>query len=158
MNEIHGMPGMNHRRDILRGCLRCGGLLALGGVASALGWRGLHGKCLRTGPCGGCPLFSDCGLTKAKNATTGDSQTGDSPKGDSQKGDSPKGDSQKGGSPKGGALSPRAHAHAPPMNRPSISLQALLGFFMIPSFDLRPHRGRTTLPGTANRPDQSNHV
>jgi len=68
MNEIHGMPGMNHRRDILRGCLRCGGLLALGGVASALGWRDLHGKCLRTGPCGGCPLFSGCGLPQALDA------------------------------------------------------------------------------------------
>ena len=65
MNDIHGMPLMHHRRDILRGCLRCGGLLALGGVATALGWRSVHGKCLRTHPCGGCPMFTDCGLPEA---------------------------------------------------------------------------------------------
>ncbi|MCX6874781.1 MAG: hypothetical protein NTW21_13380 [Verrucomicrobia bacterium] len=56
---------MQNRRDILRGCLRGGGLLALAGLASALGWRSLHGKCLRADPCGGCPGFSGCGLPKA---------------------------------------------------------------------------------------------
>ncbi|MEI6653223.1 MAG: hypothetical protein WCP45_00505 [Verrucomicrobiota bacterium] len=59
---------MIHRRDILRGCLRCGGLLALGGGAAALGWRSLHVTCPRTDPCGGCPLFSACGLPKALDA------------------------------------------------------------------------------------------
>ena len=65
MTPAESIPRMNHRRDLLRGCLRCGGLLALGGVASALGWRGSYGKCLRTDPCGGCPMFSACGLPKA---------------------------------------------------------------------------------------------
>ena len=59
---------MNHRRDILRGCLRCGGLLALGGVASALGWRSLHGNCQQSAPCGTCPLFSACELPQALDA------------------------------------------------------------------------------------------
>ncbi|MEI6675490.1 MAG: hypothetical protein WCO57_09960 [Verrucomicrobiota bacterium] len=59
---------MIHRRDILRGCLRCGGLLALGGGASALGWRSLHGACPRTAPCGSCPQFSACGLPGALEA------------------------------------------------------------------------------------------
>jgi hypothetical protein len=65
MNASQSIRTMNHRRDILRGCLRCGGLLALGGVASALGWRSVHGKCLRTAPCGACPLVSGCGLPQA---------------------------------------------------------------------------------------------
>ena len=53
---------MTHRRDILRGCLRCGGLLALGGIAASLGWHCLNGSCQRTNPCGGCPLFDACGV------------------------------------------------------------------------------------------------
>jgi hypothetical protein len=53
------------RRDILRTCLRGGGLLALGGIAAALGWRNPRGTCPRTNPCGGCPLFDGCGLPKA---------------------------------------------------------------------------------------------
>jgi len=65
MNPRESNSGMSQRRDILRGGLRCGGLLVLGGVASALGWRSLHGQCPRTNPCGGCPLFADCGLPKA---------------------------------------------------------------------------------------------
>lgn len=61
-------PTMTPRREILRGCLRLGGLLTLGGVASLLGWRGANGKCVRTNPCGGCPLFSGCDLPKANKA------------------------------------------------------------------------------------------
>ena len=68
MNEIRGMPIMHHRRDILRGCLRGGGLLALCGIASLLGWRSLHGRCLPGDPCGACPWFSACGLPKALEA------------------------------------------------------------------------------------------
>lgn len=56
---------MKHRRVILRDGLRCGGLLALGGIASALGWRSLNGTCLRGSPCGACPLFTGCDLPKA---------------------------------------------------------------------------------------------
>ena len=66
MNE--STAAMTHRRDILRGCLRCGGLLALGGVAASLGWHSQHAHCPRTDPCGGCPLFGDCGLPKAQDA------------------------------------------------------------------------------------------
>ncbi|MCX6867282.1 MAG: hypothetical protein NTV46_13870 [Verrucomicrobia bacterium] len=70
MNDIQGIPIMHHRRNILLGGLRCGGLLALGGVASLLGWRSLHGTCLRNDPCGACPLFTACGLPKALDAKT----------------------------------------------------------------------------------------
>ena len=68
MNDSHGMSAMNNRRDILRGCLRCGGLFVVGGVAAALAWRGPHGNCLRSDPCGACPLFTGCGLPKAHDA------------------------------------------------------------------------------------------
>ena len=63
------------RRDILRTCLRGGGLLALGGIAAALGWRNPRGTCPRTDPCGGCPLFDGCGLPKARDAKNGDAAT-----------------------------------------------------------------------------------
>jgi hypothetical protein len=56
---------MHHRREFLRGCLRCGGLLALGGVAAALGGRTQRGECPRDNPCGGCPGLAGCGLPKA---------------------------------------------------------------------------------------------
>ncbi len=59
---------MIQRREFLRSWMRCGGLLALGGVATLLGWRGAHGKCVRSNPCGGCPLFSGCDLPKANEA------------------------------------------------------------------------------------------
>ncbi|MEI8036926.1 MAG: hypothetical protein WCJ14_00925 [Verrucomicrobiota bacterium] len=59
---------MHHRRDILRSGLRCGGLLALGGVATALGWRSLGNPCPRANPCGGCPQYSGCELPKARAA------------------------------------------------------------------------------------------
>ena len=65
MNGIQGMAIMHHRRDILRGCLRWGGLLVLGGGASLLGWRGARGTCPRGNPCGACPLFTDCRLPGA---------------------------------------------------------------------------------------------
>lgn len=68
MKTPESKPHMIHRREFLRGWLRCGGLLALGGVATVLGWRGSHGKCVRTNPCGGCPLFSGCDLPKANEA------------------------------------------------------------------------------------------
>ena len=68
MKPPESTSGMNHRRDILRGCLRCGGLLAIGGVASALGWRSLHGNCQQTAPCGVCPLLSACDLPQARDA------------------------------------------------------------------------------------------
>jgi len=61
---------MMHRREMLRACLRGGGLLALGGVASLLGWRSLHGKCVKNNPCGACPLLTDCDLPKANEAKT----------------------------------------------------------------------------------------
>ncbi|MEI7908457.1 MAG: hypothetical protein WCK77_02360 [Verrucomicrobiota bacterium] len=67
MNTPESTSAMIQRRDILRGCLRCGGLLALGGVAASLGWHSLHGECQRTNPCGGCPLFDGCGLPKARD-------------------------------------------------------------------------------------------
>ena len=110
---------MLQRRDILRSCLRGGGLLALGGVAALLGTRTLSGSCLRTNPCGGCPLFTGCELPKAKDSKTG------------------------------GALAPRAHAKAPPMNRPRPVFQSWLGLLSIPCFNLRPQRGRTTFAASA---------
>jgi hypothetical protein len=61
---------MHQRRDILRGCLRCGGLLALGGIATTLGGRARRNECPRGNPCGGCPGFAGCGLPKALEAKT----------------------------------------------------------------------------------------
>lgn len=60
-----GIHHMTHRRDILRSCLRYGGLLALGGIAASLAWRGRNAQCPRHSPCGGCPAFGDCALPKA---------------------------------------------------------------------------------------------
>ena len=65
MSVIEGTDRMTHRRDILRSCLRYGGVLALGGIAASLGWRGRHGQCQHPSPCGGCPMFGDCALPKA---------------------------------------------------------------------------------------------
>ncbi len=59
---------MKTRRDFLGASLRCGGLIALGGGASLLGWRSLHGNCVRINPCGECPLFDGCDLEKAIDA------------------------------------------------------------------------------------------
>ena len=59
---------MHHRRDILSCGLRCAGVLALGGVATALGWRSLGSPCSRANPCGDCPEFSGCELPKAAQA------------------------------------------------------------------------------------------
>lgn len=59
---------MKSRRNFLRSSLRCGGLIALGGGASLLGWRGMHGNCARTNPCGECPLFTGCDLQKAADS------------------------------------------------------------------------------------------
>ena len=70
MNAPDPMPTSNHRREILRTCLRGGGLIALGGVASLLGWRSARGNCVRKNPCGACPLFSACDLPKAQDAKT----------------------------------------------------------------------------------------
>lgn len=62
------IAAMTHRRDILRGCLRGAALLALGGIAASLGWRGRRGPCQRAAPCGGCPLVDGCDLPKALEA------------------------------------------------------------------------------------------
>ena len=70
MNPSHSNRTMNHRREFLRGCLRCGGLLALGGGASALGWRSLHDHCPRSNPCADCPVFAGCELPKACDSKT----------------------------------------------------------------------------------------
>ena len=56
---------MKQRREILRDGLRWGALLTVGGAASLLGWRSLRGDCAKAHPCGGCPLFSGCDLSKA---------------------------------------------------------------------------------------------
>ena len=68
MNDIHGMTLMTNRRNILLNGLRGGALLALGGIATRLGWHSLHGSCPRTNPCGGCPLLDGCALPKALDA------------------------------------------------------------------------------------------
>jgi len=54
------------RREMLRRCLRCGGLVGLTGVASWLAARSLRADCAKAGPCGNCPQFSGCELPKAK--------------------------------------------------------------------------------------------
>lgn len=68
MNLMNRNPPVHHRRDILRTCLRCAALLTLGGTAARLGSRGFNQNCVRTQPCGGCPLFSGCSLPKARDA------------------------------------------------------------------------------------------
>jgi len=72
MNDIHGMPIMKNRRDILLNCLRGGALLALGGMATTLGWHSLHDTCPRANPCGACPLLDGCALPKAQDAKNPD--------------------------------------------------------------------------------------
>jgi len=67
MNDIHGMPIMKNRRDILLNCLRGGALLALGSMATRLAWRSSN-SCARTNPCGACPLLDGCALPKAWDA------------------------------------------------------------------------------------------
>lgn len=68
MNPLQSNSSMIPRRDFLRDCLRGGGLLALGGAATALAWRSLHGPCPRANPCGDCPEFTGCELPKARDA------------------------------------------------------------------------------------------
>jgi hypothetical protein len=65
MTAMPRSPAMKSRREILRTWARGGGLLALGGIATVLGWRSVRGTCPRSHPCGGCPLFSGCELPKA---------------------------------------------------------------------------------------------
>ncbi len=65
MTTMQNKPHMPDRRKFFHDCLRYGGLLSIGGVASVLGWRSLHGDCVRTNPCGACPLLSGCDLPKA---------------------------------------------------------------------------------------------
>ena len=72
MNTQESNLFMINRRELLRSCLRGGGLVLLGGIACVLGWRGTRGDCPRPHTCGGCPLFSGCDLQKAidtKNST-----------------------------------------------------------------------------------------
>ncbi len=64
MKPTQRTPAMNTRREILTRCARWGSLLALGGIAARLGWHS-RGKCDLPSACGGCPLFSGCGLPKA---------------------------------------------------------------------------------------------
>jgi hypothetical protein len=64
MNTRENNPFMENRREVLRTGLRCGGVLALGGIATLLGWRSVRGDCVKSSPCGACPLFSGCNLPK----------------------------------------------------------------------------------------------
>jgi hypothetical protein len=59
---------MKSRRQFLLNCARGGGLLALGAMAIRLGSRSFDGTCVRSNPCGGCPLFTGCVLPKAAAA------------------------------------------------------------------------------------------
>lgn len=65
MKTPHDITVMNQRREVLRASLRFGGLLVLGGIATALGWRSSRKPCVRPNPCGACPLFTGCDLPKA---------------------------------------------------------------------------------------------
>jgi len=76
MNDIHGMPIMKNRRDILLNCLRGGALLALGGMAVRLACRS-HDSCARANPCGACPLLDGCALPKAQDAKKPDGSNKD---------------------------------------------------------------------------------
>jgi len=67
MKPPGSFSNMIARREMLRRCLRGGGLVGLGGVASWLAARSLRGGCTKTAPCGACPLFTGCELPKAKN-------------------------------------------------------------------------------------------
>ena len=68
MKTPHDITVMNQRREVLRASLRFGGLLVLGGIATALGWRSARKPCVRPNPCGACPLFTGCDLPKAVEA------------------------------------------------------------------------------------------
>jgi hypothetical protein len=67
MKRLQSNPHMKSRRNFLRSSLRCGGLIALGGGAALLGWRSAHSACMRTNPCGQCPLFDGCDLENARD-------------------------------------------------------------------------------------------
>jgi hypothetical protein len=57
------------RREFLRRLGRWAGLLALGGLAGAIGWKGAatatEAPCRNEGWCRPCPLNRDCGLPRA---------------------------------------------------------------------------------------------
>jgi len=59
---------MTTRRAILKKSLRWGGLASLAGLTAFLARRSINAECTNSGPCGGCPLFSGCGLPKAESA------------------------------------------------------------------------------------------
>jgi hypothetical protein len=65
MNAMPRNSAMKSRREILLNCARGGAMLALGGVAVRLGSRSFDGTCVRSNPCGACPLFTGCELPKA---------------------------------------------------------------------------------------------
>ena len=59
---------MPTRRTFLNTSLRWGGLGTLAGLAAILAHRSFSRSCTNSGPCGGCPQFSGCGLPKAESA------------------------------------------------------------------------------------------
>lgn len=61
---------MESRREFIRSFARGGGLLAVGGVATLLGWRSIHGNCTESHPCAKCPRFSGCELPQAAATRT----------------------------------------------------------------------------------------
>jgi hypothetical protein len=67
-DRAYGSGSPVSRRNLLRACLRGGGLAALGGVAALLGWRATRDGCQRSHPCAACPLWSGCGLPPAETA------------------------------------------------------------------------------------------
>ena len=68
MKEPASFSNMIARREMLRRCLRGGGLASLGGLVVWLGARSIRSGCTRANPCGECPLFTDCGESKARDA------------------------------------------------------------------------------------------
>ena len=54
------------RREALRTAMRLGGLGGVVALVAGVRWR--NGACARTSPCERCPVFSECGLSKAEQA------------------------------------------------------------------------------------------
>lgn len=68
MKPSDSFSNMIARREMLRRCLRWGGLAGLTAVATVLAARTARNGCVKASPCGECPLFTGCDLPKARQS------------------------------------------------------------------------------------------
>jgi hypothetical protein len=63
--KILAMLGNVNRREFLRGLARYGLLALMAVLTGAVLRKNRDPKCLKQGPCGGCPVFAECTLPPA---------------------------------------------------------------------------------------------